>query len=132
MVNDRSRTLITTVFLILLGCWASCSPAHADPRDWSTQDQVLGLLAFTAVTADHVTTLYGIRHQVPDTHETNLLLPRHPTVAQLGLHYVAGVGLMYTVSDRLPELRPLLLGGVLGMELVITAHNVSLGWRLQF
>ena len=99
---------------------------------WSRDDQILGGLVLTAYTMDHVTTLYGIRHRVENTHETNLLLSRHPTVAEVGLHYLAGLVFIYKVSEEFPAVRSHLLGGILAVELSVTAHNVNLGWRLSW
>ena len=98
---------------------------------WSRDDQILGGLVLTVPIpyGPHVTTIYGIRHRVENTHETNLLLSRHPTVAEVGLHYLAGLVFIYKVSEEFPAVRSHLLGGILAVELSVTAHNVNLGWR---
>jgi hypothetical protein len=121
------RIFLSILFLLL--------PTHsyAEYNDWSDTDKKLYIASQVAIAGDWMTTRYGSRHPIYNTHETNMFLGMHPSVGKVNNYFVGLLVSNYYITDYVdPKYRSLYLAFRITTHGSATIHNINLGWKLAF
>ena len=113
---------------LLLFC---ATPALAD-KPWDSVDKSLGAAVLVLHVADWAQTRYIAEN--PDRfYETNPLLGKHPSKAQVDRFFVLTGVAGYFLADWLEgDGRKFFLGGVAMAKLGVVIHNDSIGIKMEF
>lgn len=123
--HARMRTIITGAFLFGL----SLSAQAADP--WTPTQQTLAATSTAALAVDWGQTLDISNH--PGLFETNPILGRHPTRAQINRYFASSIVGSLAVAHLLPSrFRTTWLSAVTMLEVSVSAHNYQIGVGLNF
>ena len=124
------RTIIKIIFAVFT------TTARADWDSWSESDRRWFVASQIAITADWMTTRYGVLHRdelSPSLRESNAILGPYPNVGQVNAYFLVMLASNYYIADNIPAegrgmylfLRTATHGGA--------AHfNMQAGWRLHF
>lgn len=124
------RTIIRIIFAVLT------TNAQADWDTWSDTDRQLFVASQIAITADWITTRYGVIHRnelSPGLQESNILLGPYPSVGRVNLYFLTMLATNYYIADAVPA-----DGRGLYLFLRTVTHgsasyqNVLVGWQLRF
>jgi hypothetical protein len=117
------------IFLILL---MLSSSIMAETREWSDNEKSWAAVDGALLLSDWATT-HNMTHRYNEGYyENNPILGSHPTAAQLNLHFLVAVPLIYLVADQVPEYRKEILEAVGAVELIAVANNLRIGLHFQF
>ena len=116
----------------LLVCLLLSSVAHAESREWSSEEKLWGATAGVLLLSDWATTNNMTHRYNQGYYERNPLLGPHPTAAQVNLHFLIATPLIYLATDQIPEYRKEILQAVSAVELIAVGNNLRLGLHFQF
>ena len=124
------RRIITIIFALLT---TNC---HADMGSWTDTNRQLFVASQLAITADWMTTRYGIihRNELPSyLRESNKFLGPYPSVARLNLYSVFLLVSNYYITDYLPpDERNVYLFIRTATHGYAVHTNIQAGWQLRF
>ena len=107
-------------------------PCQASWDDWSDSDKAWGATALAITAVDMLQTVDISKHP-NQFHETNPILGKHPSTAQVYGYFLASAAAGYLVMDSLPSpWRKVFAGGVILMEANVVTRNYQLGIKLSF
>ena len=102
----------------------------AGPHKVSRTNLILGAAFTVAIDVDRATSIWGLRHEMP---EGNRLLGRWPTESQVNAYILACYSGALLVTAILPsKWRNWWLGGLTIMELGVDRRQIRLGIPLRF
>ena len=120
------KTIIFSILLLLsLG-------AHAETREWTTEEKAWGAVAGTLLLADWSTTQNMSRRYNEGYYERNPLLGRHPSSNTINLYFLIATPLIFLAADQVPEYRKTILQSVSVLELIAVGNNLRIGLHFQF
>jgi len=104
----------------------------AETREWSDNEKSWSAVDGVLLLSDWATT-HNMTHRYNEGYyEHNPILGSHPTAAQLNLHFLVAVPLIYLAADQVPEYRKEILEAVGAVELIVVANNLRIGLHFQF
>jgi len=106
--------------------------AHAETKEWTTEEKIWGAVAGTLLLADWSTTQNMTHRYNESYYERNPLLGPHPTASQINLHFLIATPVAYVLADQIPEYRIEILQAVSAVELIAVGNNLRLGLHFQF
>jgi len=120
---------------VLLAGLLLASTARAEwPERWTATDTTLQAMGAGFHLLDLGTTLWGLRN-MPNGHETNIILGPHPSTEKVYAYTLITAGLHATIAWLLPKpYRTIWQGLYVGVEAYSVAGNVAVesGLRLSF
>ena len=121
-------------YILILFLSLFMTPAYAEFKDWSPLTKTLFVSSQIAITADWATTRDAAKRNYPNNiYETNPILGRHPTTAQVDAYMVGLLISNYYVTEWFPEKwRPLYLAVRIVSATHAAKNNMALGLNLRF
>jgi hypothetical protein len=119
----------TIIFSILL---LSSLGAHAETREWTTEEKAWGAVTGTLLLADWSTSQNMSRRYNEGYYERNPLLGQHPSSNTINLYFLIATPLIFLAADQVPEYRKTILQATSLVELVVVGNNLRLGLHFQF
>jgi hypothetical protein len=124
------RTIIKIIFALL------ATNVYADWDSWSESDRRWFVASQIAITADWMTTRYGVIHRNelnPHLYESNRILGPYPSVGRVNLYHVIMLVGNYYIADALPnDQRGFYLFVRTATHGWAAQHNIQAGWQLRF
>jgi hypothetical protein len=103
--------------------FASMLPAVAFAEEWNNTDKLLVAGVEASLAIDWWQTR-RIAASNGGYYETNAILGRHPSGAEVNRYFIASMALIPLAADLLPPTyRRALLGGTLALEIYVTSRN---------
>lgn len=119
---------LAIIIFFILG-FIFCKTSHS--QEWTTEQKQLAGIATALHIIDWGQTRYIAKH--PDQFkELNPLLPDHPSLSQVNKYFIISSLIIGSAAHLLPEYRSTLLKMYIGVQIINTTRNFTLGLRLTF
>jgi hypothetical protein len=120
------KLLIGTILILL------SLVAHAESREWSTEEKVWGATTGMLLLGDWATTKNMTHRYDENYHENNPLLGRRPTVNRVNLYFLTVTPIVFLAADYFGDYRKEILQATSVIELIMVGNNLRIGLHFQF